>query len=117
MKHLINEEILTAKMSGSHNRGYIQRLQGMLDKEQLSISDFIDTGLIMKRDEYAIKNPTCYLHRKCSDVIRYVGNHYIQMLTDGSYLLKYEPSEKGKRSKNLKIIEGYLWSIVSSYEG
>ena len=34
-----------------------------------------------------------------------------------NYLRKYEQRGRGKRSKDLKKIEGYIWKMISSYEG
>lgn len=117
MKHLIRDEILYTKMSDPHNVKYIQRLQRMSDKEELTISDFADTGVMMKRDDYQNIHRFAELHNKCTDVIKYIGGHYVQMLSDGNYLLKYEQKGRGKRSKDLKKIEGYIWKMISSYEG
>lgn len=117
MKHLIREEILYTKLKNPHNVGYIKRLQQMFDSDELTISDFTSTGVMMKRADYESIHHSVPLHKKCMDVIRYIGGHYIQMLSDGNYLLQYNTNKRGKRSMDLKKIEGYIWKIISSYEG
>ena len=117
MKHLNRDEILYTKMSDPHHVKYIQRLQRMSDKEKLTIADFADTGVMMKREDYQEIHRFAELHKNCTDVIKYIGGHYVQMLSDGNYLLKYEQKGRGKRSKDLKKIEGYIWKMISSYEG
>lgn len=116
MNHLLREEILMTKLLEPHNVKYIQRLQRMSDKENLDIYDFNQTGTIMTREDYQSYHHHISLHKKCTDVIRYIGGHYIQMLSDGNYLIQYDTSKRGKRSKDLKKLEQYLFKIISKNE-
>ena len=43
----------------------------------------------------------------------YIGGNYIQMLSDGNYLLDY-PNLKKKRSKKLEIVEEVLFKHLMS---
>jgi len=116
MNHLLREEILMTKLLEPHNVKYIQRLQRMSDKENLDVYDFNQTGTIMTREDYQNYHKHIVLHKKCTDVIKYIGGNYIQMLSDGNYLIQYDTSKRGKRSKDLKKLEQYLFKIISSNE-
>lgn len=114
MKALLRDEIIKEKLSSPHNVKYIQRLQQMMDYDHYTIKDFVDTGLIMPREEFEklyAQSPN--LHKKCTEVSRYVGGHYIQLLSDGNFLLNYSGVGRGKRSKDLQVVESYLWDSIN----
>lgn len=94
----------------------IQRLQQMMDADNLTIKDFQDTGMIMEREEfeslYAIA-PT--LHKDCTDVCRYAGGFFIQMLGAGNakFYLKYG-KYRGKYADKIDELEAVLWERINT---
>lgn len=108
MKHIYRRLILEEKLSEDSNFAKIQKLQQKLD-EGINIKDLTDTGLIKTVKDFNdgyVKPPV--LHKRCKDVMTYIGGNYIQMLSDGNYLLDY-PNLKTKRSKKLEIVEAVLF--------
>ncbi len=108
MKHIYRRLILEEKLSEDSNFAKIQKLQQKLD-EGINIKDLTDTGLIKTVKDFNdgyVKPPV--LHKRCEDVMTYIGGNYIHMLSDGNYLLDY-PNVKKKRSKKLEIVEAVLF--------
>ncbi len=72
----------------------------------INFKSFQDSGQI--QDIKAVEHIE-RLHRLTTDVILYVSNHYVEMLSDGNFL--YRPSGKGqgKRSKVLANVERYIY--------
>ena len=113
MKYLLREEILFTKMKDPNNVKYIQRLQQLMDADEVTIKDFIDTGVLYKRSDFENLYGTIELHKKCTDVMRYMGGHYIQFLSDGNYLVQYTPTNRGKRSKDIDKMEQFIYNMVN----
>jgi hypothetical protein len=115
MKHLLLKLILEEKLSSSGDATKIQKLQQKLDSG-LSVKDLQETGLIVTKADFVkrFKNPPT-LHKKCKDVMTYIGGNYIQMLSDGNYLFDYK-SLKPKRSKKLEILEEALFAHLNQGE-
>jgi len=110
MKNLITQEIALQKESHPSQKKYIQRLQQMLDIHTYVQKDFVSTGMITSRTEFIKQSPLSPLHEKCTDVIVYLAGHYIQMLSDGKYLLNYTGEGRGHRSKDLNKIETIIYT-------
>jgi len=111
MKHYIIEEIQRLKAFEPNNVKKIQRLQQLLDVEEFTIKEMQETGTMYVRDDfenlYAGEAPA--LISSCTDVIRYAGGHYIQMLRSGKYLVSYIGGVRGKRSDKLSDIEQLIF--------
>jgi hypothetical protein len=110
MKHLYRRLILEEKLSENSDFSKIQKLQQKLD----SGIDITDSGINLSIEEFKanyVKPPE--LHKKCKGVMNYIGGNYIQMLSDGNYLLDY-PDLKKKRSKKLEIVEKVLFKHLMS---
>ncbi len=112
MKHYIIEEIQRLKMFEPNNVKKIQRLQQLLDVEVYTIKEMQETGTMYIRNDfenlYAGESPE--LNSTCTDVIRYAGGHYIQMLRSGKYLVNYIGGVRGKRSEKLEEIEQLIFN-------
>jgi len=113
MKHLYRRLILEEKLSENSDFSKIQKLQQKLDSG-IDITDLTDSGINLSIEEFKanyVKPPE--LHKKCKGVMNYIGGNYIQMLSDGNYLLDY-PNLKKKRSKKLEIVEEVLFKHLMS---
>ena len=114
MKHFLRDEIIAQKFGNPNNTKYIQRLQQMLDMPAYSQKNFADTGMITtKKDFLSSYSTPPTLHKTCTDVIKYIGGHYIQMLSSGKYLLKYN-EERGKNSKDLDKLEAIIFKTINN---
>jgi hypothetical protein len=112
MKHLFKQLILEEKLKDSPDLKKIQKMQQKVDGE-LTIKDLTETGMIMTRESFekSYYNPPV-LDDKCKDVMTYIGRNYIQMLSNGFYLLDY-PTMKPKRSKKLEVVEEALFNYLT----
>jgi|GEM_PF-1736578 len=113
------EEILSEKMNGKPDVWYIQMLQKLQDKGEITIDDFVNTGRIITIESFLEKTPTLSLTFECIDVIKYIGGYYIQRLKSGDYYLEIR-SEDDTLIKlrvycnKLDIIENELWKNFAS---
>ncbi len=71
---------------------------------------FTNTGLISKLDMAPDKSK---LHELATEVIIYRGGHYIEMLKNKYYLYRPTGVGRGKRSKELEVVEEYMYNQVS----
>ena len=74
--------------------------------EHLNFKSYQSTGLISKIDYVSDKT---LLHINTTDVIIYANNSYIEMLKDGKFLYRPSGLGQGKRSRNLGIVEKYMY--------
>jgi hypothetical protein len=58
------------------------------------LNEFIDTGRFIPRNSFLEKRPNEVLLDDCSDVEKYEGGHYIQVLEDGTFYLDEFNSSK-----------------------
>jgi hypothetical protein len=72
---------------------------------------FTDTGLICKKDLAPDKTK---LHNLTTDIIMYLGGHCIEMLKDGYFLYRPSGVGRGKRSRELTVVEEFMYNEVSS---
>lgn len=114
----ISEEILKEKLKEKPDKLYIQTLQKM-QNENPSFELFINTGRIMPRELFLNYNKTIRLKPDCSDVVRYVGGFYIQILKTGEFLFEINDAELSDemntiiKNKSLDIVEEELWHRVA----
>jgi len=113
MKQIFRRMILEEKLSENPDTKKIQLLQQRLD-QGITIKDLTDSGLIVTLKDFNAMyvNPPV-LHKKCKDVMIYIGGNYIQMLSDGNFLLDY-PNVKNKRSKKIEIVEDALFKHLNT---
>ena len=72
---------------------------------------FTNTGLISKKDMAPDQDK---LHELTTEIIMYRGGHYIEMLKNKYFLYRPTGVGRGKRSKELEIVEEYMYNQVSS---
>ena len=72
---------------------------------------FTNTGLISKKDMAPDQDK---LHELTTEIIMYRGGHYIEMLKNKYFLYRPTGVGRGKRSKELEIVEEYMYNKVSS---
>ena len=114
MKHLLRDEVVFQKITNPHDTKRIQRLHQLMDADELTIKDFQDTGIIMDRDEFeSIYAVAPELDQSCTDVCRYVGGFFIQMLSTGRLYLKYG-TYRGKYADKIDELESVLWGRINT---
>lgn len=116
IKEIIREGIVFTKLNDPHNVKYIQRLQQMMDVNDLSLKQFSDTGLMYSSEDFVRMKPEVRLNKNCTDVMLYVGSNYIQFLSDGTYLLKNNTKDRGNRSKSINKLEQLIYNRLSNEE-
>lgn len=115
---IISEEILKEKLKDKPDKLYIQTLQKMQD-ENPSFELFINTGRIMPKELFLNYNKKIRLNFDCSDVVRYVGGFYVQILKTGEFLLEINDADQSDemntiiKDKSLDVIEEELWYRVA----
>ncbi len=92
------------KLNMPEYRGYIQRVQILIDKQNPTVSDFRDSGLIVSVELYE-KSTGKKLPKECTEVIWYaLGNKVVQHLETGVYF------SESMESKDLKEVEEFLYN-------
>tara|TARA_R110000868_G_scaffold9795_1_gene48203 strand:- start:7055 stop:7402 length:348 start_codon:yes stop_codon:yes gene_type:complete len=114
MKNLIREDILLTKLKDPQNFKHIQLLQNIVDLESISLSTFLKARQKFNVEDFVNRYASIDLHKKCTDVFYYLGGHYLQVLSDGKYLLQYSKDNRGKRSADLNQMEELIYKIVSN---
>tara|TARA_B110000444_G_scaffold254196_1_gene286290 strand:- start:2075 stop:2326 length:252 start_codon:yes stop_codon:yes gene_type:complete len=76
-----------------------------------NLKSFTETGLICKKDLAPDINK---LHNLTTDIIMYLGGHCIEMLKDGYFLYRPTGKGRGKRSRELAVVEKFMYNEVSS---
>jgi len=74
--------------------------------EHLNFKSYQETGLISK---ISYAPDLTLLHEYTTDVIMYADKSYIEMLKDGKFLYRPNGTGRGKRSKDLQIVELYMY--------
>lgn len=113
MREIFKKDVAYLKRDHKDMEAYVRRLEMMLDKD-IEFYDFIDTGIMvergeLERQEFLILFANVELHPKCTDIMRYIGGYYIQMLTNGYFLFKPDPNEDGIQSMDIEEVEDYMW--------
>tara|TARA_B110000977_G_scaffold199666_1_gene287745 strand:+ start:4980 stop:5327 length:348 start_codon:yes stop_codon:yes gene_type:complete len=114
MNNLIREEILLTKIKDPQNFKHIQLLQQMMDLESISLSNYVKVKQKFNFEDFVNRYASIDLHKKCTDVFYYVGGHYLQVLSDGKYLLQYSKDNRGKRSADLNKMEELIYNLASN---
>ena len=92
------------KLNMPEYRGYIQRVQILIDKPTHTVGDFRDSGLIVSVELYE-KSTGKKLPKECTEVIWYaLGNKVVQHLETGVYF------SESMESKDLKEVEEFLYN-------
>jgi len=76
-----------------------------------NLKSFTETGLICKKDLAPDINK---LHNLTTGIIMYLGGHCIEMLKNGYFLYRPTGKGRGKRSRDLSVVEKFMYNEVSS---
>jgi len=117
MRNTILEEISKQKFTTKDGK-YIQRLQQMLDLPKYCVKHFQDTGSITPIPAFLLQYTDTILHPKCTNVVTYIGGHYIQMLSDGKYFINQHAAgnilyRRGRYSKYLHKLELIIFNNIT----
>ena len=110
--NFIKQEIKTEKAKLKPDQHYLKLLKAIETNGKLEFETFSNTGRITPVDVFRSDNPNAKLHSECTDVVRYLGGFYIQMLKSGKYIYEFDvkPSTIVQiEHKSLDILEHQMW--------
>lgn len=83
-------------------------LSKVLDRNTLTLNEWRLSGKFTPKDAFLLENPSETLLSTCTEVIEYLGKHYIQVLSSGVF--RYNAQAK---SKVLDDVEDIMWNEVA----
>lgn len=110
--NLIKQEIKTEKAKVKPDEHYLKLLKAIESNRKMEFETFSNTGRITPVEVFKNENPNSIIHSECTDVVRYLGGFYIQMLKSGKYLYEFDvqPSTTVQiEHKSLNILEQQMW--------
>lgn len=109
-------EILYNKGCNKPNKHYIQSIQQLYDKGEMTKLDFINTGRFMPiKDYFENYGYHPHFHKEAKDLMRYAGGYCIQVLPNGEWLFDGNDATESDevntkfKSKNLSVVEDFMW--------
>jgi hypothetical protein len=109
-------EILAQKLRKNPDKHYIQMIQTLSDKGQMTKEDFINTGRMMEKNYYFSEFGYHPLFSdEVKDVMRYAGGFCVQVLPTGEWLFDTNDANESDevstkyRSPKLSDVENELW--------
>ena len=88
---IIKREIDIENAKGKPDKYYIAKLKVMLDsKNPITFNEFIETGRIMPVDIITKEDPTALFKSDTRDVVRYIGQNYIEIQSDGKFYTQFD---------------------------
>lgn len=114
--NFLSTEILAQKLRKNPDKHYIQSIQALYDKGEMTKENFINTGRLMKKEYYFAEfGAHPHFFSDVKDIMRYAGGYCIQILPTGKWLFDTndatesdEVSTKFKSDK-LSEVEDALW--------
>ena len=85
-------------------------LSKILIRKTITLSEWRSSGRFIPKAEFLLSNPTEGLLASCSEVIQYIGGHYIQVTNLSSGTFRYTSSIKGNV---LDEIENAMWNEIA----
>jgi hypothetical protein len=82
----------------------ISLLQGIIDKGFISLNEFRESGKFIPASDFVKDFPLENLHIDCTDVVKYFGDIYFQVLKTGYYLV-----DGGLTEAIVEYAEGLLY--------
>ena len=110
--NLIKQEIKLEKAKLKPDQHYLKLLNSIESMDKLDFEIFSNTGRIIPVDIFINENPNAVISSNCTDVVRYLGGFYIQMLKSGNYIYQFnvEPSTNVQiEHTSLDILELQMW--------
>lgn len=119
---LLVQEKISGFYQSLNNKRSIQIIQQVIDGRDLSYEDFIYTGVFIPVSSLTYKPNN--LRANCTDIVKYVGPFFIQVLNNGDgkaeYVYEIFDNEEGDemhtvlKSEDLKAIEKHLWDYEAN---
>ena len=92
---------------------YLKILKSLEKESEITFDMFSNTGRIVPLEVFKAEDSNKVVDSDCTDVVRYLGGFYIQMLKSGSYLYEYffEDSKTlvKTESVSLDVVELHAW--------
>lgn len=89
------------------NQLRIDELTKILDRGTLTREEWRMTGRFTPTGEYLSRNADVKLAKNCKEVIEYVGDNIIKVLSTGYFVFE------DTKSKNLDEVEDKMWSATA----
>lgn len=109
---IIKKEIEIENAKGKPDKYYVAKLNVMLDKNNpITFNEFIDTGRIIPVSVAMAEDPNVSFKADSLDVVRYIGQHYIEIQSDGKFYTQFDVDGTDVRygSSQLFEAEKVLW--------
>jgi hypothetical protein len=109
---IIKREIEIENAKGKPDKYYIAKLKTMLDSSNpITFNEFIDTGRIMPVDVVTKEDPTALFKSDTRDVVRYIGQNYIEIQSDGKFYTQFNVEGTLVRYGSTQLFEAekILW--------
>jgi len=90
------------------DQSILSKLSKILERGTLTLNEWKLLGKFIPKSEFLAENPNVSLLKTCSEVIQYIGGHYIQVLKSGTF--RYNSSIKGKV---LDDVEDKIWREIA----
>lgn len=100
-KHL---ELEKAKNNPSLLR--IEEINKILNRGTITLEEWRMTGRFITKEEYKETNPQAKLKRNCKEIVEYVGDIAIQVLSTGDFVFE------DTKDKDLELVENKIWGQV-----
>lgn len=110
--NIIKQEIKTEKAKLKPDQHYLKLLKSIESMDKIEFEIFSNTGRITPVEVFKNENPNAVINANCTDVVRYLGGFYIQMLKSGNYIYQFDvqPSTTVKiEHKSLDVLELQMW--------
>ena len=92
----------------SPSQELLTQLSLVLARKTLTLKGWRLTSRFIPREQFLAENPTEELLETCDEVIEYLGKHYIQILSSGTF--RYTSKIRGKI---LDEVEDAMWDKIS----
>lgn len=114
--NFLSTEILAQKLRKNTDKHYIQSIQVLYDKGEMTKENFINTGRLMKKEYYFAEfGSHPHFFSDVKDVMRYAGGYCIQILPTGVWLFDSNDATESDevstvfKSDKLSDVEDAVW--------
>lgn len=110
--NFIKQEIEIENAKTKPDLYYLKALKNIQSKGKMDFEAFSNTGRIIPVEVFKTENPNAKINLNCTDIVRYLGGFYIQMLKSGKYIYEFnlKPSTTVQiEHKSLDILELQMW--------
>lgn len=105
LQELLDREL--SKPEQDRDNLYVNTLLKSIDNNGMTFEMFSNTGRFVPRHSFTNDSPNTLLNSNCIDVVKYIGNFFVQKLKGGWYF--FESDDERVRRKNMEVIEKYIW--------